>query len=131
MASVTWTDVTDLAPELVAVGVNARIAILAVANTALDVVNWGGEDSSKLHLARCYYAAHFATLGMRKGKAGTIQSESAGGLSKSYANPMFQTTTMLQTTPYGQMYIALVKTTAARIGTTTGTMKPSGSGWGG
>lgn len=132
MAAIAWTDVTGVAPELSTVPVAGQNAILAVANTILNVLNWGGETSPKLFLARCYYAAHLGTLHMRVGVAGAVASEAAGGLSVGYQNPMLGLHTPLQLTAYGMAYLSLARSTAARAGMViNGGGSPQGGGWGG
>lgn len=85
---ITWDDVTDHAPELHSTSSNARADILAFVNVyGFNVGRLGGEASSRLHLARIYLAAHLATISSHAnvGRAGAVVSESAGGLSRSYA----------------------------------------------
>ncbi len=135
MAAITWEDVQSVAPELAGDVVQpiAQEAILAVANSQLDPTTWGGETSDKLRAGRIYYAAHLATLGRLRGRAGMVSSESAGGLSRSYANPLLGYKTTLVLTSYGILYMGLAKTTAARAGITLGTggLGPSDPGWDG
>lgn len=118
MAAIAWEDVQSIAPELAGdvVAPIAQEAILAVANTLLDVPTWGGEDSPKLRAGRIYYAAHLATLGRRKGRTGMVSSEGAGGLTRAYSNPLLGYKSSLILTSYGVMYMGLAKTTAARAG---------------
>lgn len=132
MAAITWTDVTDVAKELTTVSVGAQTAILLLVNDFLDVGTWGGEDSQKLKMGRVFLAAHIATLSAkRKGKAGTVSSEAAGGLSRSYQS--LATATALSLTSYGDLYTMLAKSTAARAGLSLagGAATPSDPGWGG
>ena len=133
MAAIVWTDVTDLAPELSSTPLGAQTAILALVNGFLDVATWGGETSDKLHSGRCYLAAHLATLGRRKGKSGTVSAEAAGGLSRSYAMPAMLSTSTLQLTSYGALYIFLAKSTVARAGISLngGAQVPTDTGWDG
>ena len=133
MAAIVWTDVTDLAPELSTIPLGGQTAILALVNDYLDPDTWGGEDAPKLHSGRCYLAAHLATLGKRKGKSGSVSSEAAGGLSRSYAMPAMLSTSTLQLTSYGAMYILLAKSTVARAGLSLngGAKVPTDTGWDG
>ena len=135
MASITWEDVGSIAPELAGevIAPIAQEAILAMANAQLAVDVWGGEDSPKLRLGRIYFAAHLATLGRLRGRAGQVTSESAGGLSRSYANPFTQTKSMMTLTSYGILYMGLARTTAARAGLALNAsgLGPSDPGWDG
>jgi len=133
--AITWEDVQAVAPELAGDVVTpiAQEVILAVANSHLAVDVWGGEDSPKLRAGRIYYAAHLATLGRMRGRVGMVASESAGGLSRSYSNPMLGYKTSLVLTSYGTLYMGLAKTTAARAGLVlnAGGLGPSDPGWDG
>lgn len=113
MASITWTDVTDHVAAMSSVGTNARTNILAHVNTCLVVDEFGGESAAKLKLARIYLAAHFGEVELSRGAGGTVISESAGGLSRTYAAP-FQATSELGLTAWGRQFLALVRTSPSR-----------------
>lgn len=119
MAAIVWDDVVDIAAELSAVGADARTKILAFVNGALDTTLFdGGEDSDRLHLARIYLAAHFGSGALpgsgSSGPPGTVTSESAGGLSRSYATMAAATATgLVGGTWCGQQYQALVRPVSA------------------
>lgn len=117
MAAIDWTAVIAHAPELAAVSSQARTEILAHVNTALDVEVFGGEDAPKTRLARIYLAAHLGAGVANSGgstSVGAVTSESAGGLSRSYGQAAVVATASLGSTSYGQAYLALVNTSAAR-----------------
>ena len=119
MAAIVWDDVVDIAAELSAVGTDARTKILAFVNVALDVALFElGEDDARLHLARIYLAAHFGSGALpgsgSSGPPGTVTSESAGGLSRSYGSmPTALASGLVGGTWYGQQYIALTRPVSA------------------
>lgn len=118
MSAIVWKEVTEMATELDGkLGVLAQNGILAIVNGYLNVAGWGGETSALLHQARIYLAAHYATLQIRRGVSGSIQSQSMGGVSQAYASPI-QSTSFLSTTSYGQLYLTLARTRGFRAGTT-------------
>ena len=115
MAAITWADVIATpAPELSTVPVAAQDSILAYVNGLFALDLWGGEGSVELDRARRYMAAHFGTFELPGsgggGAAGPVISESAGGLSRAYAN-LFSSggDQLLGTTTYGRMYQLLVR----------------------
>lgn len=112
MAAITWADVIALAPEVATIPLGAQTDILAYVNSQLNVVTWGGEDSIQLRLGRIYLAAHLATITVFGGSgAGPVVSESAGGLSRSYA----QASTSGARTGYQDMFLELLRRTPARL----------------
>jgi hypothetical protein len=118
MASIIWSDVVAMAPELALVpGVSAQNDILAYVNVALDVSLFGGESGPKLRLARIYLAAHFGKLSSQGGVgiAGPVIAESAGGLSRSYANLTMLGAHHFGGTVYADMFNELVDTSMARL----------------
>lgn len=116
MAAIVWTDVTALAPELSSVSVAGQTMILAHVNVALDVAMFGGEDHAKTKIARVFLAAYFGSTSISgaSGASGPVLSESAGGLSRSYANLMTTGGSGLDRNGYGQMYRELVRVSPAR-----------------
>lgn len=126
MAAITWSDVTTIAaPELSGLAVAAQTAILVWVNAAFDVTVFDGEDGAKTKLARVYLAAHIGTLilptsagGSGGGVSGPVSSESAGGLSRSYAVAVASsggtTAENLSRTGYGQLLLLLINTSGAR-----------------
>lgn len=117
--NITWTNVTDHAPELSTVAVAAQADILAVANDVLDVVRFGGEDAAKTKLARIYFAAHFGTIDAQgaSGAVGAVIGETVGGLARQYAaNSPDGTDPLWEKTPYGQAFRALLRATPALRG---------------
>lgn len=105
--AITSTQVLNLAPELSSVPSDRMNWALGVANARLSDSVLGAAAAD---LARAYYAAHLLSL---RSDAGTVTSESAGGISRSYAaagdNP-------LDLTAYGREYRRLIKGHASRVG---------------
>jgi len=117
--AITWDDVEDIAPELASLSEDAQTIILNYVNQALAVVEFGGEGSATLRLARIYMAAHYGTVTARggTGPAGPVTSESAGGLSRSYGLVTSGGSgDEMATTGYGQAYMSLVRRSPARAG---------------
>ncbi len=106
MAAITWADVTAVAGELANFATAGQTALLSVVNSAsmIDVSAFDGEDGPLTKVARSYLAAHLAASS-RNGTGGALISESAGGLSRSFAAP--STRSQYFTTSYGQMYLML------------------------
>lgn len=112
MAPITWADVSAIAPEVTSVPVAAQTDILAYVNTELNVTEWGGESSITLRLGRIYLAAHLGVTTAQGGaSAGPVVSESAGGLSRSYAN----TSTTGSRTGYQDMFKELLNRLPCRV----------------
>jgi hypothetical protein len=111
---VTWADVTDFAPGLSTVAVEAQAAILAYVN-GLDP-SLGGDSATMTaagRLARVYLAAHFGTVTKRGlGAAGGLVSQSAGGLSRSYAG--LTDSRSLASTTFGALYLSIIDASPAR-----------------
>lgn len=111
--TITWADVEIFAPELSTLLVPAQTDILAHVNSALVSSEW--RTPARLRLAQIFLAAHFGTLTNQGSTpiAGPVIKESAGGISRSYANPPTGTNGLERTT-YGLMYKQLLMTSAAR-----------------
>lgn len=112
MAAIVWSQVAAMdsdgvLPDLTPL---AQQQILAYVNTCLTVINYGGEGSPKLTLARIYLAAHFAQLG----PDGAVTGEGAGGLHRTYAVP--RSGYEYEATSWGRAFIDISKTTPARAG---------------
>lgn len=89
MADITWNHVLDHYPELSTIDVDAQVDILAIVNTEmLNPTMFGGENARTYKLARIYLAAHICAMELMgaDGAQGPVTSESAGGLSRSYAS---------------------------------------------
>lgn len=118
MAAITWDDVLLFAPELSTFDSDAQDEILLFVNEeGIDVTQWGGEDAQRLRLARIYYAAHIATAssqGGNGGAAGPVTSETAGGLSRTYAFASVASDLLLDSTNYGRLLRMLMRQTIAR-----------------
>lgn len=79
--AITWTNVTDIAPELSVIVSATRTAILAQVNVELSVSVWG----TLIDIGRAWLAAHIATGILRRGTGGQVTSETVGSVSRSYA----------------------------------------------
>ncbi len=114
MTAIAWTDVVDIAAELATVAIGAQTMILAHVNTTLVVKLFGGEESPKLKLTRCYLAAHLGTLGPR---VGIVTSESELDLAIGYTIPPLPPgdDPFWARTAYGLAYRSMVRSTAARV----------------
>lgn len=117
VVGITWRDVIAVASELSAVDEEAQFDLLAYVNNALAVAEFGGEGAPALKLARVYLAAHMATIGPASSGAavaGPVISESAGGLSRSYALVGGVTSGSFDTSAYGRVFADLVRRSPAR-----------------
>lgn len=126
MAAITWSDVSDAAPELLTTSQGgpvppaATIFILAFVNAnGFNVNAFDGEAGNKTFAGRVLLAAHFATMMLRKGVGGAISSQTEGGAAQSYLIP-WRTPSALDVTSYGQMFRALASGSAARAGVVAG-----------
>jgi len=96
--------VVAVAAELATVPLATQTAVLTMVNRRLSPDVWGEE----MDTGRVYLAAHLATVGLRKGIAGSPQSMAAGPVSTSYAISM--AVDNWATTSYGQEFDRLLKT---------------------
>lgn len=122
-APITWTDVTDVASELL-VGVTSggQTKILAYVEAAVAPDAFGGEDSPIYVLARAYLAAHYGLLNKQGSAAqGPVTSQSEGGVSQSFASLIGTSNDIfLGSTTYGRAFLSLVRRSGvARAGFTT------------
>lgn len=112
---ITWTDVTNLAPELATVPSTVQTAILAQVALIVGETAWGAAFEQG---AACL-AAHFGALSLRVGdeSPGPVTQETTEHVSKSYGFTREMTEAPYGSTVYGQRYQALLKTLAyKRIG---------------
>lgn len=112
MAAITWSDVTNIAPELSTVAVAAQTDILAYVNVALNVELFGGESHPMVKLLRIYLAAHFGTVTKSGGSGalGPVIAESGGGLSRQYGSSVVNgSDPLFDKTNYGQTFRLLVR----------------------
>lgn len=115
--SITWSDVTAIAPELTstAVPTATQTVLLAIVDRQID-------DSVWLDLAddgRRYLAAHLGTLYSSDGSAGgEVTSESLGPMSRSYSTSSTSESGAgsLGTTKYGVFYLHLLRLLPSHIG---------------
>lgn len=116
--AITWDQVEALDSNLSGVSVEAQDSILAYVNSILDVDVFDGASGPMTTLAEIYLAAHHGTIVVRGDeRAGPVVSESVGGLSRTYA--VFSpagSDPLLDTTPWGKAFRALVRQSAARGG---------------
>ncbi len=117
MAAITWPNVVDFAATLSTTAVGAQDAILAYVNQALQPEVYGGEDATKLRLARIYLAAHMGEILRRQGIGGAVTGESisAESVSFSYAAPFHGAISSLETTSWGLEFQRLTNSTYARL----------------
>lgn len=106
--AVTWADVAALDPPMAAVGATTQTAILTFLASYLNAPSWG----DKLDLATLLLAAHLGAITLRGGGAGgvgPVLSESAGAVSRSYANTLMMQQGMAAygATVWGQQYVTL------------------------
>jgi len=107
MADIDWDDVLAVASDLTTAGgvpVAAQTMILAYVN---ESVYEAGFDAGAYVLARCYLAAHLASLTRTKGVE--VISQSAGGIARSFASGAG-----LQTSGWGRAFVALARASACR-----------------
>ena len=123
MSAINWDDVVAFAPDLSVTELAVQLYVLDYVNTAINVVEFGGEDSSSLRLARIYLAAHHGTIILQSGSGGAgafasgpVTSESAGGLSRSYGGVGGSSSagTSLDSTTHGRTFMLLARSSAAR-----------------
>lgn len=118
MAPITWNDVLAHAPELTSVSNAARTDLLDYVNRDIDPELFDGETGPKTKLARIYLAAHLGAGVAASGgstSVGSITAETAGGLSRSYGQPASLSVASLGSTSYGQAYLQILRSSAARV----------------
>lgn len=116
MADITWSDVTDTAPELATLAVNAQTLILDYVNSALNVTVFDGEEGPRTKAARVYLAAHLATMTTRANAnaSGPKTNASLGPQSKKYSEFKSDFASQYNATSYGMLYSLMVNTSSAR-----------------
>lgn len=120
MAAIDWDDVIAFDSSLTSVDDAAQDDILNHVNAHFDVGALDGEDGPDTRLARIYLAAHHglgAVPGTGNSGGGAVTSESGGGLSVSYAvdSASSSNTTALGETVWGRKYLAITRTSLARV----------------
>lgn len=118
MADIVWSDVTDLQSGLSTVSAGGQTKILDYVNNGLSADAFGGEDSPRWTLARCYMAAHLGSLTQRGGTGGSVSSETYGTSSVAIAYGM--TDDGLASTAWGQAYKDMLDASPMRLGLTSG-----------
>lgn len=116
MPAIVWQDVEALQPNLSTVSVAAQMIFLAHANEDLNPRAFGGEDSARYHLARCYLAAHLGELERRRG-ALTPSSKTIGAssITLGYAAAQASGEALMQTS-WGAQFAAMIRSSPLRIG---------------
>jgi len=112
---ITWTDVTDLIPDMVDVEVPAQDAILDWVNSFLNPAMFTEKNLKK---ARIYLAAHVGTFSLPGGSdmMGPVTSESVGGISRTYSDIAAATNgDGFDQTTFGTLYVMLLRTSKARL----------------
>lgn len=104
--TLTWSDVTALAPELSTLPTSQQDLALEQAKQEVHGGTWGSDAKAKTG-AR-YLAAHLGTMLKTKGSA-PLQSVSAGGVSKTFAMSVASDASALLSTSYGREYQRLLK----------------------
>lgn len=113
MADVTWADVVALQASLSTVSAGAQTIILQHVNEDLNPSAFGGEDSARYHLARCYLAAHLGELARRNGQH-AVASESFG--TSAIAITYGTSDNGLKQTAWGAQYADMLRSSPLRIG---------------
>lgn len=114
MADITWSDVTALQANLSTVAAGAQTLILAYVNEELSAAAFGGEDSARFTLARCYLAAHLGELTRRNG-AQDVRSETIAAGSVTLAYGAGDEEALAQTS-WGRQYAELLAASHLRLG---------------
>lgn len=118
--AITWADVLAIAPDLSGVGATTQVAIVTDVNA--QVVEGQFPSVAAADRARKYLAAHLATVSKDggRGAGGPVQSESMGGVSRSYAvfSPAGADPS-LDATAYGKEYRRLLRQLVTRVGVVT------------
>lgn len=111
---IVWADVLGIASTLSAVPSAAQTAILAYVNDTIAPGKLGVEGSSRLHLARCYLAAHLGTMTNRAGAgaSGPVTMEQEGPVMRQFAPGTAAID--FKETVYGRRYVEIVRTSKAR-----------------
>jgi hypothetical protein len=116
VADVLWQDIVALQANLSTVSAAAQMIILAYVNEDLEPDVFGGEDSPRYHLARCYLAAHLGGVALANGGM-SVSSQTIGTTSitiafaavNSAGEALFQTS-------WGLQYAALLQMSPLRLG---------------
>ncbi len=101
---ITWANVVNLAPELATVPAGAQAQILQLAYQEMDSTTWG----DLLDSGATWLAAHLATLTLRKGKAGALESARVGPVEQSWGS-LGTERSLLDATVYGQSYLRMIR----------------------
>ena len=119
--SIRWSDVVSGAPApgLASLSVDAQDSILETVAETVNASAFGGGESARCRRACILLAAYHGqvVVDAAEGVAGPVTSKSADGLSKSYAVAgAANDASMLALNGFGRAYLALVRTSSARIG---------------
>lgn len=111
--TITWDDVTALAPELATVSAIGQAQILAQVALQVTPAKWGSLEWA--NAGACWLARHIASL-YGKGGTGVVTEVHAGSVGKSFASPMSMVA--LQSTRYGMEFLQLAKARLQRFAVT-------------
>ena len=111
--SITWADVTAVAPELATASAGTQTFILAAVAEQIDLEIWG----TRANTGSAYLAAHLATLAKMQG-AGAAMSQRVGPLAEHRAMPKAGAFGSLGLTSYGVEYDRLLHTLESVLGET-------------
>ena len=103
--TITWADVTAIAPELSTASAGTQAACLAAVVEEIDPDTWG----TRANRGAAYLAAHLATLANTQG-AGAAFSQRVGPLAEHRAMPHAGLGLSLSLTSYGAEYDRLLHT---------------------
>lgn len=103
---VTAADVKAYAPEFASVADPRVELMIEYGQNFLSETKW----KSKFKMGLILITAHLLELGNREGVGGAVTSESAGGMSVSYAAP--DSKDALASTSHGQMFATLKRSIA-------------------
>jgi hypothetical protein len=123
VADILWQDVEALQSNLSTVSVAAQMIFLAHVNEDYNPTAFGGDDSARYHLFRCYLAAHMGEVERRRGSSGgPVQSKTIGtnSITVAYATAMTSSDDVLRTTSWGSMAADMLLASPLRLGLTSG-----------
>ena len=121
MAAITWADVVAFDATLALIDATVGAMWAALSNEMVNVVNFGGEASVRLKMARILFAAHGATMASIVGTGGgPVTSEQLGDESRTYASAMSASGSGLTATGFGLALKSLIHASPARAGWVVG-----------
>lgn len=104
----TKADVLLVAPELSVITDDAVWALyLAATAERVDAGRWGGDSAAVYRLAFALLCAHALTLRSDSGATDPVQSETVGGVSRTYLVALAPSFGKLDATTYGEQFQSL------------------------